>query len=435
TLKSVSLTKVGQSKDTANLYMEAGTYYLKVESSDKKAEDAPYTVTLNNKSFFYTKADKSDDWGDVKTAGPAGAVAKLDDPVTAPGTLIENGWFGYGDIIDYTMFTLESAANLQFNANASGKFQFSVCSLSYSESRNKYTLKAIKTWTAKNSTNNKALFTISNNKVLEKGTYYICMKSCDKKGNADYSISIGNDSVFYTKGDNSDDMPDKSVSMGTVAVNLGTITAPGALVQNGWVGSGDANDVAAFTLNDEANLSFDFTASDACKFIIYKETEKNGKYNRSAKLSMTIKNKEHVNVSVTSKNVKLEAGTYYLVMEATYANQGSWVDYAISVNQNSAFANANQLFGSAAPNDNLAMGLLDFQLEETNDACLALDDHTGAAMASFEPCGEIALPQLTAFSAPAFDNNLAQDDCLLGISGADEQKFNPDYNSLGMTLA
>ena len=265
------------------------------------------------------------------------------------------------------------------------------------------------------------------------------MKPCDKKGNADYSISIGNDSVFYTKGDNSDDMLDsknKSVSMGTVAVDLGTITAPGVLVQDGWVGTGDVTDVAAFTLNSAATLSFDLTASDNCKLRIYKETERSGKYSRVIKNTTNLKkNKEQFNVSVTSKNVKLEAGTYYLVMEATNANQGSWVDYAISVNQNSAFANANQLFGSAAPNDNLAMGLLDFQLEETNDACLALDDHTGAAMASFEPCGEIALPQLTAFSAPAFDNNLAQDDCLLGISGADEQKFNPDYNSLGMTLA
>ncbi len=121
-------------------------------------------------------------------------------------------------------------------------------------------------------------------------------------------------------------------------------------------------------------------------------------------------------------------------MMATNVNSGGNAYYSISVNGNSVLPNTNQDFGSASPNDNLAMDYLDFQLEETGSGSLALEGNAeNNIMASLEDSsGETALPQLTTFgNAPEYANNLANGDCSLGISNPDEQKYN---DGIGMAM-
>ena len=418
---------------TKKLLLEPGIYYLCMQSTNKKKGNADYSISIAPQSIFCTKADNSDDKPDKKKGTTwAGITADL-GAVNAPGMLVEDGWVGFGDATDVAAFTLETAAIISFDLTASDKSKFVIFKVTDQNTANG---KALQTTTLKLDKTKGQYAVTSKSLKMEAGTYYLMMEATDaKKGSSvDYSISVSNDSIFFTKGDKSDDMPDskyrKTASLGTVAVVLGTVTAPGVLVHDGWVGYGDVTDVAAFTLDGAATLSFDLTASSNCKFVIYKETENNGKYTLKTLQTTSIKKNPY---NVTTNSLKLAAGTYYLVMEATTAKKGSSVDYTISVNENSVFANANQQFGAAAPNDNLAMGYLDFQLEDENGCGLVLEDKAEITMASLENSGEVALPQLTTFGdAPEFANNQEQcGDCLLGISGTDEQKYN---DGLGMGM-
>ena len=60
-LKKVSV-KAGTSGGIAGLLLDAGTYYLSVESANaKKGGSADYDVSLDGASTFFTKGDNSDD--------------------------------------------------------------------------------------------------------------------------------------------------------------------------------------------------------------------------------------------------------------------------------------------------------------------------------------------------------------------------------------
>ena len=164
--------------------------------------------------------------------------------------------------------------------------------------------------------------------LLEKGTYYIGMSNGNKKkSDAAYTVSVDPSSVFFTKGDNSDDVPTG------LSASARTVTTPGELL-NGWVGYGDAIDYAAFTLESAASLAFDLNVTGNAKVTVYSLSSGSSGKNETLKRlqKTTIKNGES-----STKNLLLEKGTYYLAIESTKAKKGGSVDYAVSVSDKTAF--------------------------------------------------------------------------------------------------
>ena len=183
--------------------LEAGTYYLGVQSTNAaKGGNADYTVTMNGSSVFFTKGDNSDDWGDVKANGAAGAVGKVEAPVMAGVTLVNDGWVGYGDSVDYMEFTLAGASNnLQFDLTSTDAAKFTVYQLQ--GSAGKYSLKSLQSTTLKANVaaTTKAL-------KLAAGTYYLAMEATNAKkgGSADYMVKVNEktaiNSMELVEGDN-----------------------------------------------------------------------------------------------------------------------------------------------------------------------------------------------------------------------------------------
>ncbi|MBO4512817.1 MAG: AIDA repeat-containing protein [Victivallales bacterium] len=339
-LKSMQATtlKANVATTTKNLLLEAGTYYIGVAANDKKSADELYTIAVSDKSVFFTEGDNSDDWTEMKTRGAEGLAATLGTVTAESGTLVEDGWVGYGDAIDYAAFTLDSAASLAFDLNATDAAKFTIYQLQSKVSKNvtTYSLKSLQSTTLK--ANVKAT---TKDLLLEEGTYYVAMEGTNAKkgGSADYTIALGAKSKFYTAGDNSDDWTTmKTAGAEGLEATLGVVTAESEILRNdGWVGFGDAFDYAAFTLGSAASLAFDLTSTDAAKFTVYQLQSKESKgvttYSLKSLQSTTLK----ANVNATTKNLLLEKGTYYVAMESTSAKKGGDADYTIAASEKSAF--------------------------------------------------------------------------------------------------
>ena len=107
-LKKVSV-KAGTSGGIAGLLLDAGTYYLSVESTNaKKGGSADYDVSLDGASTFFTKGDNRDD---DPGALPGEFRTALDGN---GGRLIDNGWVGYGDAVDYRELEVTRAGAYTF---------------------------------------------------------------------------------------------------------------------------------------------------------------------------------------------------------------------------------------------------------------------------------------------------------------------------------
>ncbi len=427
--------------NTKMTHLVAGTYYISVESTDKRKGNADYSISIDNQSRFYTKADNSDDLPKKKMNTTwAGITADL-GTVNATGMLVEDGWVGFCDATDVAAFTLDTPARISFDVTSSDKTKFKLLQVKDLNSAKAKTLQTTNL-TFNRDTTGQYVGTSKPQKLMA-GTYYIYMESTTAKkgGSADYTISVTNDTIFYTEVDNSDDLPEKknNKTWADITADLGTITAPGVLVENGWVGYCDETDVASFTVEGDASISFDLTASDKAQFFVYQVKDTNTYKKKSLQETSLLLDKTTGQYTATTKLLKLKAGTYYISMKSSNAkstnkNSPGNAYYSISVNGNSVLPNTNQDFGTASPNDNLAMDYLDFQLEETGSGSLALEGNAeNNIMASLEDSsGETALPQLTTFgNAPEYANNLANGDCSLGISNPDEQKYN---DGIGMAM-
>ncbi|MBO4511926.1 MAG: hypothetical protein J5746_04110 [Victivallales bacterium] len=461
-LKSLQGTtlKKGVQASTKGLLLGAGTYYLAMESTNAKSGgSADYTVAVNDKSVFYTKGDASDNWGDMKNLGAEGAVAKIEEPVTAAGMLIEDGWVGYGDAIDYTEITLASAAKLSLDVSATDAAKITVYHLQSKTAKGvtTYSLKSLQGTTLK-----KGVQASTKGLLLEAGTYYLAMESTNAKtgGSADYTVAVNGKTVFYTKGDASDNWSDmKNLGAeGAVAKIEAPVTEAGTLIEDGWVGYGDAMDYTEFTLDSAAKLVFDVSATDAAKFTVFQLQSKTSKnvttYSLKSLQSTTLK----AGVQITTKSLLLAEGTYYLAMESTNAKSGGNADYMVAVNGDSTFFpkgdNTNDTWnavsdGAAVALDEQIEGWVGFgdtadfykfEVVEAGQISLVLDDDTRNALSAKEiklTCLDakgknIALSALSGNLVNS-SKSLAEGEYYLGISCANAQKYNTSYGlSVGM---
>ena len=330
-----------------------------IQFSFKKGTSTAYTAELVPLVLF-GKKDNTDD--------SQGASWKL-GKVTGPGPLISNGWVGFGDALDYAEFTLASAANLSFDLSATGPVKFTL----YGNTGKQVLTSSLKPGSTQP----------SKPKLLEAGTYYLSVLSTNAKkgGSADYSVAVSKSSVFFTKGDNSDD------SLKT-AVSLGTVSASGNL-ETGWVGFGDVFDFRKITLTTAAKLNFTVSAGDAVKFTLYNSDGKAVGGNLSVKAKS----------SATSKDIFVTAGTYYFAVQSTNAKQGGNADYTVALNTGTVFFpkgdNTNDKWQDASGQKPKLAGeeitgwvgfgdpsdFIKFQLAGEGQIKLDLDKYTAAALA------------------------------------------------------
>ena len=321
--------------DTAGLLLTAGTYYIGVTSTNaKQGGNADYTVALNGgtSSVFYTKGDNSDDWTDLKTAGAAGAVDTTTiGTISAPGMLVSDGWVGFGDEVDYMSFTLTDAAKLSFHVESTDQTRFAIYELT---NRNGVYSLTVKQQVVPTKARGATEYTVDTaGLLLTAGTYYIGVTSTNAKqgGNADYTVALngGTSSVFYTKGDNSDDSVAEVIANGIPALNINAVDVSQMLIDDGWVGYGDAADYREIVYAGSEKLSFTVTATDAARFTLY---ELSAAGIAVQKQSVTLSKSDGAYIGKTA-GFALESGKrYFIAVTSTNATTGGNADYTVEAN-------------------------------------------------------------------------------------------------------
>ena len=345
--KKASKNATEYTATTKPVLLYEGEYYVSVEASTKKGHEAYYNVSVNqDDSVFFTKGNNNDDWDDMEDFGPDGNVLES-TPVAAEHKLADD-WVGFGDEIDYRSFTIDCAAMMTFWIEATDQAEFGLYSLNDRDKKGKYSLKKIQSAKLSKNPNYKRdktdtpYYKIFKPVLLEAGTYYFSMKSTNaaKGGNAEYQVYYPA-SVFFTKGNNSDDwddMQDKGRG-GHVGANIAVTSATYGIV-NDWVGFGDAVDYKKITLSSAAKLSFKIDSLDAMKFslCVLNDRDKKGKYSLKTLVSANLKmGKWDLDCEAKTRSVLLDAGEYYLRMESTNAKKGGNAEYQVYVGDDSVF--------------------------------------------------------------------------------------------------
>ena len=299
--------------------LAAGDYTVVVKNTDKGKSASQYSFSLNGQTVF-TKGDNSDDWSDLKTKGANGMVGSV-GTLSAETASVACDWAGFGDAIDYKAFTLDSAASLEFDVSSTDAVKFTVWSLQSKEGTagTTYSLKSLGNITPK-ANKTKTEYTASTKSLLlGKGTYYLSVESTNaaKGGNADYAVSLGKKSAFFTKGDNSDDTWNSS-------------NPPAFMGEwNDWTGFGDAIDYRSLTLGNASRVSFDITSTDAAKFTVWQLDAKTGKL-KSIQATTLKADKAKTQFTANTNALLLNSGTYFLSMESTNAKNGGNAEYSVT---------------------------------------------------------------------------------------------------------
>ena len=320
------------------LLNSANDYTIVVKNSDKGKSASEYSFTLEAKTLF-TKGDNTDDWTDMKTAGAAGAVGDL-GVISGPGTAIASEWVGYGDAADYKAFTLTSAAKLSFTVSASDAAKFTVYALNAKTDKKGVTTYSLasKQSTALSKPKGATEYSATTKELLlEKGTYYIKVESTNasKGGDADYSVAVNAKSVFFTKGDNSDD--------DWQAAGLPVLNAWDSF--SDWVGFGDAVDYRAVEVDGNGG-AYNFRLSDVdadVKLTVYELNQKTCKLKSLKSVTATAKKS-----TVATGDLLLSGGEkYFVAVEAPGAKKAQGGKYELEMTESAVFDTGNNRWEDA----------------------------------------------------------------------------------------
>jgi len=300
------------------------TYTVVVKNTDKKATGIMYSFTLDAVTVF-DKGDNSDDGTLIKTKGAAGDIGQVGTINANSKTLLVD-WVGFGDGVDYKAFTLDSAARLAFDLLATDAVGFTLYSLKGKTSKKGVTTYSL---TSLQSTSVKAnTLKTTKNLLLEAGTYYMAVKSTNaaKGGNADYTISVNDKSMFFTNGNNIDDWTDMK-EHGPYG-NVGAISAalPGEIVSD-WVGFGDEVDYFKLSFGNgiSGDTSLHITSTGRISVTVYQLQEKKGVYSLKKIVSKTVNN-----TGIIKDRFFSSEDDYYICVKSLDAKKGASASYSIS---------------------------------------------------------------------------------------------------------
>lgn len=226
------------STTTKGLLMEAGDYYIAMESPNAqkgKNGSAYYSIALGTGTFFdsgdggwnnYVYDKKADEQLNPNISG----FMSTDITSSTGEVLLDmsagseewNNFVGFGDAVDYAKIMLSSAAKLSFTITATDAAKFTVCQLIEGTGRKAgtYTLKQLQTTTLKKakgtteySANTKAL-------TLSEGVYFISMQSTNAKngGAAFYNVMVNQDL--------SSGLPDADLDLPETSQNMAALVLP-----------------------------------------------------------------------------------------------------------------------------------------------------------------------------------------------------------------
>ena len=396
-LKKIQTTELKKAKDateytatTNRLLLDSDEYFISVQSTNTKKGKvvAYYNVAINdNATVYFSEGDNTDDWTDVKTMGVDGEVGNA-GVLNEFSTQVVEDWVGYGDAIDYKLFTLESAAKLCFVVSSTDAAKFTIWKINEKSGKNgtTYSLKSLQnaTTVAKDATvETKSLL------IEEAGTYAISMQSTNaaKGGNAFYTVDLAESSVFFTDADNSDDWTTLSTDgfQGDVG-DIGMIDefSPDRLVTD-WVGCSDDIDYKMFSLETPAKLGFTLSATDAAKFTVWKlveKTDKNGKVTYSLKSLQTATTIAKGATVTTSPVLFEEAGTYVFSMQSTNAAKGGSAYYTVDLDKTNV-----QFFSNGDHSDDWTSLKADGAEGDVGDVG-TLDQSSGFIVEDWVGCGD-----------------------------------------------
>ena len=424
TIKNGSLTNFNKGKTI--LLDSAVQYTVVVKNSDKGKSASDFNYWLQGVSIFWN-GSHDDDTPDARPA----------ITVVARGTKLASGWVGFSDVNDYQKFTLKNAADLSLTVSASESVKVTIFD------RNMKSLQSIMV-----KANGLAVSADTKNKLFEAGTYYLQVQSqtAAKGGGADYSVTVNAQTTFFSKGDNSDDSPNRDLP-------LTTVTAPVKLVTNGWVGCGDTTDYIRIRLDTAASLSFTISANDSVKFLVIDATS--GKTLQTSSLKAS----NGVNASTETKSLLMDSGEYYLAVTVNNAKKGN-ADYNLSVNSSSRFFtkadHTNDTVSQAAqkaavlPGEDItgwvgfgdAVDYIKLGLEQGGKLRLNLDGKTAADLAARkikifcedEYGNAVALAQND--QASLFSNKaVSAGTYFLGVQCSNVKKYDTDYKFKAALLA
>ncbi len=379
------------SAQTKNLFLEAGVYYVSMQSTNaKKGGDALYNVTVNGdtsaKNYTIIYDDGDDGWNNYlydKKKSPVLNPYRYDFPTTYvssgtsnvridssgvshtnDGTTYTN-FVGFGDAADFARVYLDYASSLSFTVTSTDAAKFTVWQLvigTDKKGNTTYTQKNLQTTTLKKE-KGATVYTADTKKLLlEDGYYYISVQSTNAKkgGNAYYNVEVNQpDCTYFFDGDGgwNDWLYDKkrtyeqlnsniyyssgqTIGTGTTSIymddwSIGHIES--GITWDSFAGFGDSADFRKIRLDSDATLSFTLQATDATKFTIWRlieGTDKKGNttYTQKALQATTLKKaKGATPYEAETKALLLEAGTYYVSMESTNASKGGRAYYNVAV--------------------------------------------------------------------------------------------------------
>ncbi len=324
-------------------FLDENTFLGTVALNSPVAEfgDSKYILVEDNGNLYLditrsqsAGGSSNDDWSNLSGEGESAFCG--DSYVLSTDGIEISNWVGFGDSIDFIKVDLESAAKLAFDVTGTDNIKFSIYTLS--EKNGVYSLNIVQNAAVIVKSDSNSTTVTTNSLMLQSGIYYISIESTNaaKGGDANYNISVNENSVFYTKGDNSDDWSDIKENGANGFTSTETISGSGELVTNGWVGYGDAIDYIKISLEDAAKLSFSIDADDAAKFTVYSFDEEKNTRNALQSGSLKLTDGKYV---LDTAGLLLAEGTYYIGIESTNAAMGGDATYNISVNENSVFYN------------------------------------------------------------------------------------------------
>ena len=100
--------------ETKNLLLNAGDYYLSMESTNAaKGGNAYYNVYLYESVFFSEGNTEDDDWTTLPGKYDLGALTRESQEI------VDDEWVGFGDDVDYRRFTVAEGMKGSFDVYAS----------------------------------------------------------------------------------------------------------------------------------------------------------------------------------------------------------------------------------------------------------------------------------------------------------------------------
>ena len=405
---------------TKNLLLEAGDYYVSMQSTNlKKGGAAFYNVKLNmdetakNYTVFY--ADGDNGWNNYlydKKKTPALNPNRYSFPTTYVSAGVSavrldsatshtdetgtwNNFVGFGDDADFARVYLDYGASLSFTVNATDAAKFTIWRLvegSDKKGNPTYTQKSLQA-TALKKDKTTGLYSVNTKSLLlERGYYFVSVQSTNAKkgGSAYYNVEFNTAGCeYFDAGDSGwnnwlyDKKKEKegkealnsnvyyssaqTIGSGTTTVSLdgGSYTDESGTLWHNFVGFGDAADFRKIRLDSDAALSFTLKATGAAKFTIWRldeGTDKKGStvYTQKALQATVLKQaKGETLFTAGTKALLLEAGVYYVSMESTNAAKGGRAYYEIAVDQDaSKFYDSAPTSALLAPQDALPSGAL-----------------------------------------------------------------------------